>query len=227
MKIRRLPLCIGAALCCSIPVVAAAEPEPWNRAGLWRLTADAAFEEGCFEPCTCPVHYSDDLRGSFVLTLIGIGDVTDFYSINQLVLTLPQLQRVYAGEGQFRFSIWTHQESISAEIGNVLTGAPPQHFEGSATVPADPDTMDITITRNNRVCHDTVFRIAAARCRTDWDRSGAITPADVAAFVSDWVRSVQQNTQAADYNGNGAIEPADVAQFVGAWFTGVAGGSCS
>lgn len=63
-------------------------------------------------------------------------------------------------------------------------------------------------------------------CKSDWNKDGAITPADVASFVTDWFASLVGGTTAGDYNGDGVVTPADVASFVGDWFTALTGGLC-
>ena len=55
-------------------------------------------------------------------------------------------------------------------------------------------------------------------CRADWDASGRIEPADVAAFVNSWYSGLTQHTLSGDFDRNGAIEPADVAVFISTWF---------
>lgn len=214
---------VGSLSIC--PTLGAAEPDPWNRAGLWRLDPASRFEQGCFDPCLCPVHFFDDARGSFALSLVGIGDVFDFYDVVTMNLTTVQLHWSFAGSGEFRFSQVANLESLSVDLAQ--PGFPPQHFNGESAVPGNPDTMILTITVNNRVCYDTVFSIVAARCRADWDRDGVIAPADIAAFINLWVRSLTQNTLDGDYDGNGQVQPADVAAMVNVWFSTLAGAPCS
>jgi hypothetical protein len=59
----------------------------------------------------------------------------------------------------------------------------------------------------------------SCECRADWNRSGTVEPADVAAYVSSWFFSVQNpGNLGADFNCNGAVSPADVAVYVNEWF---------
>jgi hypothetical protein len=61
-------------------------------------------------------------------------------------------------------------------------------------------------------------------CRVDRNGDGRITPADVAAFVSEWLASLAQGTLAGDFNGDGAVTPADVGAFVSAWYDALLNG---
>lgn len=61
-------------------------------------------------------------------------------------------------------------------------------------------------------------------CRADWNHSGSVDPADVAAFVNDWFQDLTAGTFVADFDGIGGVTPADVAAFVSAWFTALTNG---
>src|SRR5262245_11527579 len=63
-------------------------------------------------------------------------------------------------------------------------------------------------------------------CRVDWDQSGAVEPADVAAFESDWFIDLQFEFHRADFDGSGTTDPGDVGAFVAAWFARLNGGPC-
>lgn len=66
--------------------------------------------------------------------------------------------------------------------------------------------------------------VAAPPCAADWDQSGSVTPADVAAFVSDWTLSLLEGTLLGDADGNGSVQPADVGAFVNSWFAALTSG---
>lgn len=192
--------------------------------GLWRLDEASSFERGCFEPCLCPVGFQDDLRGQFVLRLLAVGDVFDFYAVDGMTLRLPQLGWIYEGGGQFRFSRIAGIEIMQVTLSSVAD--PTQDYTAEGPVPADSDMMSLTLSHNNMFCFDTVFHLVARRCRSDWDRDGAMSPADVAAFVTAWVRSLHENRLDGDFDGNGAVQPADVAAMVSAWTGAINGGPC-
>jgi hypothetical protein len=202
---------------------AAAQVNP-DISGLWRLDAASSYVRGCFDPCLCPVSFQDDLRGQFGLRLLAVGDVFDFYAVDGMVLRLPQLGWVYEGGGQFRFSQIAAIEIMQVTLSSVAD--PTQDYTAEGPVPANPDTMSLTLSHNNMVCFDTVFHLVARRCRADWDRDGALTPADVAVFVSAWVRSLHENRLDGDFDGNGAVQPVDVAVMVSAWTSAINGGPC-
>lgn len=62
----------------------------------------------------------------------------------------------------------------------------------------------------------------SAECVGDWDRDHALTPGDVAAFISTWFFSLQNpGNLDADIDCNGQATPADVATFIQLWFGGI------
>ena len=63
MTLRRLPLAI-LILACLLPAAVSEAPAQTNTTGvLYALSPASAFEEGCFDPCLCIVHYNDGLVG--------------------------------------------------------------------------------------------------------------------------------------------------------------------
>lgn len=62
-------------------------------------------------------------------------------------------------------------------------------------------------------------------CAADWDHNFVVNPADIAAFINDWIASLSQGTLVADFDGNGVVNPADIAVFINAWLAAL-GGAC-
>lgn len=204
---------------------ASAQTDTGDRSGLWRLAAPSDFTQGCFDPCQCPLVFLDSLRGEFRLSLVTVGDVFDFYDVEAMSLLAPQLQWSFDGTGQFLFS--QHLGQLSMNVTLRGPGETSSDFHAQATVPFNPDTMDLSLNINDLVCYDTLLHVVAARCRADWDRDGVLTPADVAGYVGDWVFSVSHGSLAADFDRNGIVQAADVASMVSAWFSQTAGAPCS
>ena len=43
---------------------------------LYKLTEGSAHEEGCFEPCMCPIMFNDTLQGTFIFEPVVDKDKT-------------------------------------------------------------------------------------------------------------------------------------------------------
>ncbi|MBC7835268.1 MAG: hypothetical protein H7Y88_09240 [Phycisphaerales bacterium] len=61
-------------------------------------------------------------------------------------------------------------------------------------------------------------------CAADWNDSGAVTSADITAFLGDWFADLSGGTNVADFNESGATTSADITAFLGAWFEALANG---
>lgn len=62
-------------------------------------------------------------------------------------------------------------------------------------------------------------------CLADWNRDGAVTPADVAAFINAWSADLTAGTLVSDVNHDGSVSPGDVATFINAWFDALTSGT--
>ncbi len=149
----------------------------------------------------------------------------DFYEITGVSLEAQAAQRRYIGAGQFLYNPFVPSVGMSLELA--MNNTDEFHFDGTAFMSADHDSMDIEVDRNDLECFDTVIRIVASRCQSDWDRDGVLAPRDVASFVLEWQHSLEQGTLDADYDASGAVDPADVAAFASGWLSGLSGGRCS
>lgn len=104
-------------------------------------------------------------------------------------------------------------------------------FTGAATALSTTNAADYALTPAAAVFNNnagTAFTITAppAHCPADWDNNNQLTPADIAAFVSDWFASITNGTLVGDFDGNNSVNPADVAAIVNQWFNALSGAPC-
>lgn len=187
-SIRRLVArCALAA--CALPIVGAlANPAPGarpdaggaeapvanNASSLSRNDALARFEQGCFPPCQCIVHHVSALRGVMALVPASAPPSSAppgprlYFSVrdvNWLITYAGQDTRV-TGSGTFDITNplslsplpHTQRMILSLSIG----GQPNQVFDsGLVPVTRQFPAIDATVSMNNMVCNDTVFRVSA------------------------------------------------------------------
>ncbi|MBX3358711.1 MAG: agmatine deiminase family protein [Phycisphaeraceae bacterium] len=67
------------------------------------------------------------------------------------------------------------------------------------------------------------FRLNGS-CRGDWDGNGVAEPADIAAFIHDWLADLAGSTHETDMDGDSTAGPSDIAAFVNAWLTALTNG---
>ncbi len=54
-------------------------------------------------------------------------------------------------------------------------------------------------------------------CPPDWNCNGALNSADIAAFLTAWLGSINAGTAEADFDGNGVVNSTDISAFLAAW----------
>jgi len=127
---------------------------------IYRITADSSFEDGCFDPCLCPVHFNDHLEGTmrFVPAPPEPGFVVqEVREVNWLV---PGLDWWVTGSGTYPLGGQPLMQRLELDL--LVDGRDVQHFDsGLVLVDAAQPGIAITISMNNLVCHDTVFHLAA------------------------------------------------------------------
>ncbi|MBX3358329.1 MAG: hypothetical protein KF745_07860 [Phycisphaeraceae bacterium] len=127
-----------------------------------------------------------------------------------ITATLTPFQALEPG-GQHVFLV-----SISTAVPGEFTEVLSLRFSDEDIPGASDNPAPLLLTIRGRI---------QTACASDWNLDGTVTPTDVAAFINDWLASLQQGTTAGDFDGNSAIEPADVATFVSTWLSELAG-SC-
>ncbi|MBC7833872.1 MAG: hypothetical protein H7Y88_02080 [Phycisphaerales bacterium] len=65
--------------------------------------------------------------------------------------------------------------------------------------------------------------VTPCACPADFNDSGAMTSADITAFLSAWFQDLANGTLAADFNQSGATTSADITAFLSAWFAALQG----
>ncbi len=132
---------------------------------LYRLDADASFQQGCFDPCLCPLGEPVIVHGAFVLGPPIPGNVVDFHRVGDIYWTVGDpLEPLHTitGRGTYRLTNYGPDRSHSLDLTLSTDGGPPQAFF-SDFVPADsgPMTLDIPVSLNGMYCYDTVLRVSA------------------------------------------------------------------
>jgi hypothetical protein len=70
------------------------------------------------------------------------------------------------------------------------------------------------------------FPVPGAVCRADWSGDGGVNSADISAYLTDWLESVQVGNDAADYNCDATVNSSDISAFLTSWLNAVNGTGC-
>jgi len=133
--------------------------------GIYRLAEKAStFQQGCFEPCYCPILAEVPVRGTFRLTATGFDGRFQLYAVTDINWTVslgdPELRITGSGTyklgGEFALQ---QQLSLDLQVGD----NPPQHFKSGLTPPgARFPSLAATLSINQMYCFDTVIAIEAS-----------------------------------------------------------------
>ncbi len=132
---------------------------------LYELQADAGYQEGCFDPCECPILAQTGLKGTFILRRSGEdGQFVDYElsRVNWIVRWQGEVFHRIEGNGLLRLDEGAHQQQLLLDLS--IDGEPPLHFD-SGLVPLVnefPD-LNVTVSMNGMYCYDRVFQVAAVR----------------------------------------------------------------
>lgn len=164
MTLLRPRVLLTAAACLLFAAVTSGARAQSNAApdSLYVLTPASGYEDGCFDPCLCPVHLTDGLGGTFRLRPAPAEPGYTVYTIDQVNWFLPQFDQRITGSGTYRIGgefARTHRLTLDL----LQDGRPLQHFDSGLVLGGDTfPAITISISMNNYVCHDTVFHVAAA-----------------------------------------------------------------
>jgi hypothetical protein len=127
---------------------------------LYRIES-GQFSRGCYPPCKCPLYSSDDLRGTYTLTLSSVGPLFTTYKVNDVNWVVPidgQDTRI-TGSGEYKVGgeVATQQQmTLKLTVG---TDAPQTFDSGLVSGGQDFPAINITMSVNGMQCFDTVIQI--------------------------------------------------------------------
>jgi hypothetical protein len=129
------------------------------------LTDQATWTQGCFDPCACPIMFTDAISGTMVLTPRTLGGTIDIYDVTdvQWQVAFPAGGGVrYTGGGTYtRFQQFASLQRLELDLQGA--GDTIEHFDsGTVPVTAAFPAIDVTISIHEMFCFDTVIDVAAA-----------------------------------------------------------------
>jgi hypothetical protein len=129
-------------------------------ASRYQLAEGSNYQEGCFDPCMCPILLNETLQGSFILNLISQDEGMDIYEVLEIDWQFVQGDETVQVSGSGLYLIGRDTQSISLDLK--VGEGPIQHFE-SGIVPLQAEFPEISIAAavNGFFCYDYVFCIAA------------------------------------------------------------------
>ena len=132
-------------------------------AGIYGLSPESAFEEGCFEPCECPLLLARGVGGEF--TLIpqeAEGDVRVF-EVADLLWDVSMADGPMEVKGSGTFRVGDGPEPLQRMELDLAVGTRPVQRFDTGWIPgrvASPE-IDLVLSMHGLFCFDIVFRVKA------------------------------------------------------------------
>lgn len=139
---------------------------------LYRLDAASAYEEGCFEPCLCPIMMNDTLKGTFLLIPSDHDGGTGSYSLLDVAWTYQRGDIVIPAAGSGTYTRDADRQRLELDL--MAGDGPVRHYDsGLVAAPRDFPQIEVAASVNGFFCYDHVFVVSAL-------------PASVAGVAATW-----------------------------------------
>ena len=149
-----------------------ADPVPASEIQSYALVEASTFQRGCFDPCDCPIGQEQPLLGTFSLLPLSNNTLFSAYGMVDVrwkvsgsgYATPPDAP--IAGAGSYRVGgEFAVQQRMEAELS--VADEPSAPFDSGLVVGGGgfPDQIDVEISKNGKVCFDTVMHVVAARAQ--------------------------------------------------------------
>lgn len=132
---------------------------------VYKLSGNAAYAEGCFEGCACPISLASNFRGTFTLRPTGGSGTAFTYAVDDVNWWADRGGEIrITGSGRYTrisgFAGWLHRLELQLSIN----GAAPVRFDsGLVNGGGDfPRITDIVISMNGLYCYDIAITVNAA-----------------------------------------------------------------
>jgi hypothetical protein len=181
------------------------------RAQVSTLRAESYYtNQRCLPPCACALGpIQGPLRGNYTLTFVTIGDVFDFYTIDNIVFSVstPAGPVTLTGSGTYQQSEIINQQSMSLSLLMNNTGPVITLESGMVDLQVGLPYLYITLVNNSVPCqtfHMHFIGGPPVSCHADLDDGSTLGIPDEAVDVNDLVyflAKFEQGSLAADLVG--------------------------
>ncbi len=211
MKSTAIPLAIAGLLFAVGSSAARADGTPTD----YKLSEDALYQHGCFDPCLCPLMEEVVMTGWFTLDPIKEHPPFQTFEVRDVRWTVPLLDLVVTGSGTYSvFSEFVVEHRLELDLQ--INDGPVQHFDSGWVLGGnDFPHIGATVSINGIYCYDIVLSVAADPiCIGDYDSDGYVNSSDLADLLSHWGPCADCS---ADLDTSGNVDAADLAELLSAW----------
>lgn len=129
----------------------------------YQLTEDAGFQEGCFDPCQCPLLDTRPLEGGFALLETTSEGNARHFEVIEVAWVIPRYDGTtwnVSGAGHYWFDPMAGTEQMVLDLR--IADRDVEHFDSRILEKAvEWPYLELAVTVNDFFCHDIVFTIHA------------------------------------------------------------------
>jgi len=138
-----------------------------NTEQIFRLSDTASFQQGCFDPCLCPIQSPLNMRGTMMLGPTSIGDAFNFRPVTEINIYVSDDNgadiHVLTGSGGYYISNFGAPPVHGLELDIQIDGGEVQHFFSELEpVESNDGSFNIQVSINGLYCYDTVLQMNAS-----------------------------------------------------------------
>ncbi len=162
------------------PAVALADPLGAGDGAIYMMTPKAAYQEGCFPPCMCPIMIEQPITGTFKLVYKGLDSTgLNTYAVEDVNWTVPFFDPPLRITGSGKYSIGSpgiltvmeQRMELDLHVGANAV----EHFDSGWVHIGDMSRINVTVSIHGMFCYDRVVTIDADRA------DGQVTPYTLAS----------------------------------------------
>jgi hypothetical protein len=164
----KITISMNGMVCYDRVFVVDADPVPPAEIKPYTLVEGSSFQRGCFDPCECPIGEEQPLAGTFSLLPLSDNGLFAEYGMvdvrwkvqGSAYSTPPDASIVGAGSYTVGGEVAIEQR-MEAELQ--VADEPPAPFDSGLVIGGGgfPGNIDVEISRNGKVCFDTVMHVLA------------------------------------------------------------------
>jgi hypothetical protein len=128
---------------------------------IFRLQDGSNYQEGCFDPCMCPIFMVDRLHGRFVFTPTTPENELAVYDVSHILWFMPRQDRLVMVRGSGVYRVGGEPLQQRLELDLTVDGEPRHMDSGWVPVTVEPPDLHIAVAENGFFCYDTAFEIDA------------------------------------------------------------------
>ncbi len=165
----QIQISIHGLFCLDRVFVVDADPVPESQIHPYALVDGSTFQRGCFDPCDCAIGQEQPLAGTF--SLLPLSDNNGLFAEFGMIDARWKVQgssyatppdAVITGQGSYSVGgEFALQQRMEAELQ--VADEPPATFDSGWVVGGGgfPGQIDVEISKNGKVCFDTVMHVLA------------------------------------------------------------------